>query len=63
MYIFGRNPARLERAVDELREQTGKEALTIIADLANLRSIKNAVEEFQKYVSPPSMHTYMYLTK
>ncbi|KAI8995252.1 NAD-P-binding protein [Trametes punicea] len=46
VYIAGRNPQRVQEAIEDLRRETGKEALSLQLDLADLHSIKRAAEEF-----------------
>ncbi|KAF8627488.1 hypothetical protein AX17_006299 [Amanita inopinata Kibby_2008] len=46
VYIASRNRERTERAILELEEQTGSEAHFIQCDLADLKSVKAAAEEF-----------------
>jgi len=47
VYMASRNKVKAEDAIKELKQMTGKEALFLALDLANLRSIKSAVEEFK----------------
>ncbi|EIW52752.1 NAD-P-binding protein [Trametes versicolor FP-101664 SS1] len=46
VWIAGRNPKRVAEAVEDLRKETGKVALVLHMDLADLQSIKRAVAEF-----------------
>ncbi|KAF8645275.1 hypothetical protein AX16_008099 [Volvariella volvacea WC 439] len=46
VYIAARNPEKARLAIDDLRRQTGKEALFLELDLSDLRSVKAAVYEF-----------------
>jgi retinol dehydrogenase-12 len=46
VYIACRDKAKGEAVVGELKEVTGKEAIFLQLDLANLKSIKAAAEEF-----------------
>ncbi|KAL5520577.1 hypothetical protein ACEPAG_9801 [Sanghuangporus baumii] len=46
VYIAGRNKSKADTAINELKNETGKEALFIELDLANLKSVKKAAEEF-----------------
>ncbi|KAF8815943.1 NAD(P)-binding protein [Phlegmacium glaucopus] len=46
VYIAARNEEKAKSAIDELREQTGKEAIFLKLDLADLQSIKTAAEDF-----------------
>ncbi|KAI5117021.1 hypothetical protein M0805_000005 [Coniferiporia weirii] len=47
VYIAARSRAKAEVAIGELKELTGREALFFELDLADLKSVKRAVEEFQ----------------
>ncbi|KAI5116380.1 hypothetical protein M0805_003534 [Coniferiporia weirii] len=47
VYIAARSHAKAEAANKELKEQTGREALFLELDLASLKSVKRAAEEFQ----------------
>jgi retinol dehydrogenase 12 len=49
VYIAARDKVRAEKAVEELRAETGKTALFLQLDLADIRSVKAAAEEFQRY--------------
>jgi hypothetical protein len=44
-----RDKVRGEAAVSELEESTGKKAILLQLNLANLRSVKAAAEEFLRY--------------
>ncbi|KAF8799007.1 NAD(P)-binding protein [Phlegmacium glaucopus] len=46
VYIAVRSEEKAKSAIDELKEQTGKEAIFLKLDLANLHSIKTAAEDF-----------------
>ena len=46
MYIATRNRSQAEAAIAELKNLTGKEALFIQLDLADLASVRRAAEEF-----------------
>lgn len=43
-----RSKARADTAIRELKEQTGKEAIFLELDLASLRSVRKAAEEFRR---------------
>ncbi|KAJ3559681.1 hypothetical protein NM688_g191 [Phlebia brevispora] len=47
VYIAGRNLQKVQAAIAELQQGTGKQAYALQLDLANLRSVKHAAEEFQ----------------
>ncbi|KAF9484233.1 NAD(P)-binding protein [Pholiota conissans] len=46
VYIAARNPERVKQAIDDLKQQTGKEAIFLPLDLSDLHSVKAAAEEF-----------------
>ena len=46
MYIAARNEERAKAAIEDLKQTTGNEAIWLKLDLASLRSIKAAAEEF-----------------
>lgn len=48
VYIAGRNRAKADTAIRDLKERTGKEALFLQLDLASLRGIHKAAAEFQR---------------
>jgi retinol dehydrogenase 12 len=48
VYIAARNQKKAEEAIDDLKETTGKEALFLPLDLADLKSVKTAAEDFSK---------------
>lgn len=47
VYMATRSKARADTAIRELKEQTGKEAIFLELDLASLRSVRKAAEEFR----------------
>ncbi|PPQ73482.1 hypothetical protein CVT26_010184 [Gymnopilus dilepis] len=47
VYLAARSQEKAEQAIKELKEQTGKEGIFLKLDLADLKSIKSAAEEFQ----------------
>ena len=47
VYLAGRNPEKCEDAVKRLKEETsGKEAVWLRLDLADLENVRSAAEEF-----------------
>jgi len=46
VYIACRDIAKGEAAIRELKESTGKEAILLQLNLANLKAVKDAGEEF-----------------
>lgn len=50
VYIAARSQEKATRAMDELKTATGKEAFFLKVDLADLKSIKAAVEDFTRSV-------------
>ncbi|KAF8956997.1 hypothetical protein BDZ97DRAFT_1955212 [Flammula alnicola] len=47
VYIAARNPDKVAAAIADLKKETDKEALFLKVDLADLKSVKAAAEEFQ----------------
>ena len=48
VYIAARNPGKANEAIKDLKEKTGKEALFLQLDLADLKSVKMAAENFSR---------------
>ncbi|KAF7374337.1 NAD(P)-binding protein [Mycena sanguinolenta] len=48
VYVAARSPANAKAAIEDLKSQTGKEAEFLQLDLADLNSIKRAVNEFNE---------------
>ncbi|TFY77654.1 hypothetical protein EWM64_g6360 [Hericium alpestre] len=46
VYIASRSEERIRRAINELRDETGREALSLQLDLSDLRSVRRAAQEF-----------------
>lgn len=61
VYIAARTQSRAESAISELKEATGKEALFLKLDLADLKSVKAAAEEYTRYVFSSNLY-YLRLT-
>jgi retinol dehydrogenase 12 len=53
--MASRNQEKAEAAITELKAETGKEAIFLKLDLANLKSVKAAAEEFKKCVLLPEL--------
>jgi len=51
VYIASRDKQKAQEAITELKSLTGREALFLELDLANLKSVKRAAEEFMKRTS------------
>jgi retinol dehydrogenase 12 len=51
VYIATRNKEKSLAAIEELKKETGNEALFLPLDLANLSSVKACAEEFLRYVA------------
>ena len=49
VYIAVRNEEKAKSAITELKDQTGKEAIFLKLDLADLKSVKSSAEEFIRY--------------
>jgi retinol dehydrogenase 12 len=50
VYIAVRNEEKANAAIKELKAQTGKEAIFLKLDLADLKSVKASAEEFIRYL-------------
>jgi retinol dehydrogenase 12 len=48
VYVAARNPEKAEAAIKSLRNATGQEAIFLNLDLADLKSIKAAADEFKR---------------
>lgn len=46
VYIAARNQEKSELAIQDLKHETGKEAIFLKLDLSDLKSVKAAAEEF-----------------
>ena len=46
VYLAARSKEKADKALAELKEATGKEAIFLELDLASLRSVRNAAKEF-----------------
>jgi NAD(P)-dependent dehydrogenase (short-subunit alcohol dehydrogenase family) len=46
VYLAARSPEKAKEAINDLKSQTGKEAKFLQLDLADLHSVKRAVQEF-----------------
>ena len=46
VYMASRSRSTAEEAIKDLKEQTGKEAIFLELNLANLSSVRKAAEEF-----------------
>lgn len=49
VYIAARNVEKSQAAIKELRESTGREAIFLKLDLSDLKAVKAAAEEFNRY--------------
>lgn len=49
VYMACRSRQRAEEAIEDLKKQTGNEAIFLELDLASLKSIKDSVETFLRY--------------
>lgn len=48
VYMAARSQEKAEKAIADLKEETGKEAIFLQLDLANLASIKKSVTDFTR---------------
>lgn len=46
VYMAARNEQKARAAIEELKQKTGKEAIFLELNLANLASVKRCTEEF-----------------
>ncbi len=60
VYIAARSKDRVERAITELREETGGEALFLQLDLGDLNSVKKAAVEFKQCVLVLAQYLCLY---
>ena len=51
VYLAARSKEKADKAIEELRKETGKEAIFLELDLANLKAIKRAAKTFMRYGS------------
>ena len=50
MYIAARSEDRTKAAIEDLKQATDKEAIPLKLDPASLQSVKDAAEEFLRFV-------------
>jgi NAD(P)-dependent dehydrogenase (short-subunit alcohol dehydrogenase family) len=50
VYMASRSRQRVEDAIADLKQQTGREAIFLELDLANLKSVKAAAAAFTRFV-------------
>jgi NAD(P)-dependent dehydrogenase (short-subunit alcohol dehydrogenase family) len=50
VYIAARSQEKVEAAIQDLKNSTGKEAIFLKLDLADLKSVKSAAEEYLRFV-------------
>lgn len=59
--MASRDESKARAAISELKEQTGKEAIYLELNLANLASVRKSAAEFLRYAENallPTSHTY-----
>jgi len=49
VYFAGRSKQKNEEAIKQLKDETGREGIFLELDLADLKSVKKAAEEFRRY--------------
>jgi retinol dehydrogenase-12 len=54
VYIAGRDSAKAAKTIGALKTETGKEAIFLMLDLGNLKSVKAAAEELAS--KEPAVH-------
>ena len=50
VYIAARSQGKVEEAIKDLKEETGKEGIFLKLDLSDLKAVKAAAEEFHRCV-------------
>jgi len=63
VYMASRNPEKAKTAIEDLKAKTGKEALFLKLDLADLKNVKAAAEEFLRRVIRLFCDTSQVLTR
>lgn len=51
VYLGARSKLKAELAIQELKEQTGREAIFLELDLGNLASVRKTAEEYMRYTA------------
>lgn len=51
VYVAARNPDKAQKAIEDLKTATGKQAIFLKLDLADLKSVKAAAAEFNRFVA------------
>ena len=46
VYLAARSPARAQTAIDQLKQETGKEAIFLKLDLSDLKQVRQAASDF-----------------
>lgn len=60
VYIASRNKSKAEAAIEELKTETGREAIFLQLDLADLAAIRRAAEEFLRCVLSFTASVFMF---
>jgi retinol dehydrogenase-12 len=50
VYVAARSQEKVEAAIKDLKNSTGKEAIFLKLDLGDLKSVKAAAEEYLRFV-------------
>jgi len=50
VYVAARSQEKVEAAIHDLKNSTGKEAIFLKLDLADLKSVKASAEEYLRFV-------------
>jgi NAD(P)-dependent dehydrogenase (short-subunit alcohol dehydrogenase family) len=56
VYLAARSAVKANAAIAELKEVTGKEAIFLQLDLADITAVRKSAEEFLSYVSSALLH-------
>jgi len=61
VYVAARSQEKVEAAIQDLKNSTGKEAIFLKLDLADLKSVKAAAEEYLRFVFRRKTGTHLTL--
>ena len=62
VYVAARSQEKVEVAIKDLKDITGKEAIFLKLDLADLKSVKAAAEEYLRFVFRRKTGTHLTLS-
>jgi retinol dehydrogenase 12 len=59
VYLAARSQAKASAAIAELKDATGKEAIFLQLDLADISAIRKSAEEFLSYVPSTALLSFL----